>query len=179
MSRASCTSRSGWKGCASQIFENVEDLDLAYEQTLVASDLKGAGAQGAREPLRGRTRPLPVRGVPHLLPDRPDREERAVPPVAFSHTILQKIKAEDVARGTYHFELFWFYLYFERNATAVAEHLHLHRNTVLYRMGRIQERFDLDLSQQEVREKMLIDFKVFFLMENHLFMKQVFDDHHR
>ena len=74
---------------------------------------------------------------------------------------------------------FWFYLYFERNATAVAEHLHLHRNTVLYRMGRIQERFDLDLSQQEVREKMLIDFKVFFLMENHLFMKQVFDDHHR
>ena len=46
-------------------------------------------------------------------------------------------------------------------------------------MGRIQERFDLDLSQQEVREKMLIDFKVFFLMENHLFMKQVFDDHHR
>ena len=109
---------------------------------------------------------------------RPEKNERFLQ-FAFSHTILQKIKAEDVARGTNHFELFWFYLYFERNATAVAEHLHLHRNTVLYRMGRIQERFDLDLSQQEVREKMLIDFKVFFLMENHLFMKQVFDDHHR
>ena len=169
----------GLEGCASQIFENVEDLDLAYEQTLVASDLKELAHKERANLCEAAPALYPFEEfLIYYLIGQTEKNERFLQ-FAFSHTILQKIKAEDVARGTNHFELFWFYLYFERNATAVAEHLHLHRNTVLYRMGRIQERFDLDLSQQEVREKMLIDFKVFFLMENHLFMKQVFDDHHR
>ena len=73
-------------------------------------------------------------------------------------------------------EIFWQYLSCERNATIVAERLHLHRNTVLYRIDKIQKRFDLDLSSQGVREKMLVDFKVFFLMQNRSSLKRLFED---
>ena len=51
-------------------------------------------------------------------------------------------------------------------ATAVAERLHVHRNTVLYRMNKIQERFDLDLADPDVREKMIIEFKMIFLLQS-------------
>ena len=88
---------------------------------------------------------------------------------------MQKISAEDEAHGTNYLDIFWNYLASERNATAVAERLHLHRNTVLYRIDKLQKRFDLDLSSHEVREKMLVDFKVFFLMQNRTSIRRPFE----
>lgn len=77
---------------------------------------------------------------------------------------MQKLSEEDRGNGTNHLDIFWQYLICERNATMVADRLHMHRNTVLYRMDKIQKRFDLDLTDPNVREKMILDFKMFFFM---------------
>ena len=47
----------------------------------------------------------------------------------------------------------------------MASRLHLHRNTVLYHIEKIQRRFDFDLALPGARERMLLDFKAFFLTE--------------
>lgn len=77
--------------------------------------------------------------------------------------------------GTNNLEIFWEYISNERNASIVSERLHMHRNTVRYRIDKLERRFDLDLSQQQVREKMVLDFKVFFLMQHRTSLKQLFD----
>ena len=81
----------------------------------------------------------------------------------FTHTVVEKIHAEDERDGTNYLALFWHYLNSGRNATAVAQRLHMHRNTVLYHIEKIQKRFDFDLSFPGPRERMLLDFKAFFL----------------
>lgn len=45
-------------------------------------------------------------------------------------------------------------------ATAAAESLHLHRTTLLYRLGRIAERFDLDLSDAVCRERLAMEYRL-------------------
>jgi DNA-binding PucR family transcriptional regulator len=91
-----------------------------------------------------------------------ERDERFLR-FSFSHTIAQKLYDEDRRYGSNNYDLLWTYLVCERNATQVAERLNMHRNTVLYHIHRIEERFDLDLSQHDARERMLADFKVRFL----------------
>ena len=162
-------------GSASQIFESVTDLDLAYRQAAIAKNLREIVER------EGRSGPEEFALIPfencliYYLVVTPDKDERFLS-FAFSHTLMQKISAEDAAHDTNYLEIFWQYLSCERNATIVAERLHLHRNTVLYRIDKIQKRFDLDLSSQGVREKMLVDFKVFFLMQNRSSLKRLFED---
>lgn len=173
---------------SSQIFEDISDLDLAYRQAVIAKNLRdivekeasNASAfengitrlsckEGGAEPL------IPFENcLIYYLVGAAEKDERFLS-FAFSHTLMQKISAEDRENGTNYLEVFWHFLTCERNATMVAERLHMHRNTVLYRIDKIQKRFDLDLSRQDVREKMIIDFKVFFLMQNHSSIRKLFE----
>lgn len=151
---------------SSQIFENIADLDLAYQQAFMA--------RGFLPLLKHEPKPAPTHQarqtitpfeacLAYYLMKNSERNERLLE-FTFSHTLMQKLNQEDWKNGTNHLDIFWQYLICERNATMVAERLHMHRNTVLYRMDRIQKRFDLDLADPSVREKMILDFKMFFLM---------------
>lgn len=182
----------GVPATSSQIFENVTDLDLAYRQATIARNLRSVVESEEHNALRNTaadnedvSAPHGSNDVPALIPfencllyylvGAADKDERFLQ-FSFSHTLMQKISAEDATHGTNYLEIFWQYLACERNATAVAERLHLHRNTVLYRIDKLQKRFDLDLSSQGVREKMLVDFKVFFLMQNRTSIRRLFEE---
>lgn len=157
----------GVTAVSSQIFESLLDLDLAYEQAEIARGVRplimkeegATSAEGKHDVV-----PFEVCLIYYLIGEG-KKNERLLN-FTFSHTLMQKLSMEDAANGTDYLDMFWHYLLSERNATAVAERLHVHRNTVLYRMNKIQERFDLDLADPDVREKMIIDFKMFFLLQS-------------
>lgn len=156
----------GVRAVSSQIFESLLDLDLAYEQAVIARKMrplimKEAGSESSKA--KYDVVPFEVCLIYYLI-DETEKSERLLN-FTFSHTLMQKLSMEDAQNGTAYLEMFWHYLLSERNATAVAERLHVHRNTVLYRMNKIQTRFDLDLSDPDVRERMIIDFKMFFLLQ--------------
>lgn len=170
----------GLAATSSQIFENVTDLDLAFRQAAIARNLRSVvekeAQEGGMRAASAGSALIPFEScLLYYLVGAADKDERFLQ-FAFSHTLMQKISAEDAERGTDYLEIFWQYLSCERNATAVAERLHLHRNTVLYRIDKLEKRFDLDLSSRDVREKMLVDFKVFFLMQNRTSIRKLFEE---
>lgn len=163
----------------SEVFAGITNLDLAYQQTKIALGLKNtiASEQFASEQEQPKGVYLFGDALMYYLVDPSDKDERFMR-FCFSHTILQKIYEEDRENGTNCLALFWFYLYYGRNATAVAQRLHMHRNTVLYHIEKIQKRFDFDLSWRTARDRMMLDFKVFFLTMSHASIEKLFSDSH-
>ncbi|MEA5019151.1 MAG: helix-turn-helix domain-containing protein [Gordonibacter sp.] len=147
----------------SEIFEDISNLDLAYRQAKIALGLRQiVRLQFAADENIDRGIFLFGDVLMYFLVSQADKDERFMR-FCFSHTVVEKIHAEDERNGTNYLALFWHYLNSGRNATAVAQRLHMHRNTVLYHIEKIQKRFDFDLSLPGPRERMLLDFKAFFL----------------
>ena len=81
----------------------------------------------------------------------------------FTHTILEKIMSEDIANGDEDVRILATYLRHERKATIVAEKLHMHRNTVLYRIDKIEKRFGLDFDKEWPRNRVMMDLSILYL----------------
>ena len=158
----------------SEIFEGIENLDMAYRQAKIALGLRQTirlQLSAAEDADRGAY--LFGDALMYFLVDPAEKDERFMR-FCFSHTVVEKIHAEDVANNTNYLALFWHYLNSGRNATAVASRLHLHRNTVLYHIEKIQRRFDFDLALPGARERMLLDFKAFFLTKGSESVARIF-----
>lgn len=162
-----------WVVCGmSEVFSGIDNLDLAYRQAktalafrhvhlreqFVLPDETNLGVNDKMVFLFGDV-------FLYYLIQPHERDDRFVR-FCFQHTIVSKLYEEDLLNGTNILEIFWFYLYYERSATKAAKHLHVHRNTVLYHVEKIQKRFDFDLSWHVARERMALEFKAFFLEES-------------
>lgn len=55
-------------------------------------------------------------------------------------------------------QLLYTYLNCERNATLTGQLLHMHRNNVVYHMGKIVEFLDIDLEDPHVRFSLLVSY---------------------
>lgn len=60
------------------------------------------------------------------------------------------------------------YLLTERSISATAKMMHMHRNSVIYRLGKIQEILGIDLGDPDVRLRLLISFKVLEMLAGHV-----------
>ena len=78
-----------------------------------------------------------------------------------AYRALDKLRENDVRRGTNNFELLYAYLINERKASETAEIMHMHRNNVIYRIGKISEMTDLDLSDPDVRLRLLLCYEIY------------------
>ena len=56
--------------------------------------------------------------------------------------------------------LLYHYLNTERNISITAKRVHMHRNSVIYRLQRIQDVLNLDLDDPDVRLRLMITFKI-------------------
>ena len=56
--------------------------------------------------------------------------------------------------------LLYHYLNTERNMSLTAKRVHMHRNSVIYRLQRIQDVLNLDLDDPDVRLRLMITFKI-------------------
>lgn len=148
----------------SQVFEHITDVHLAYKQAVYV--------------LRNRDAIQTEMTVVDGFPQRPglsfetmfmyflisgDNIDKEFLKFSFSHTILDKIANEDLANGTCDFALLWYFLAYERNASKVGRRLFMHRNSVLYHIKQIEKRFDFELSDQFLREKLILEYRIHFL----------------
>lgn len=148
----------------SQVFDRITDIDngflqakyaLAYRDTIQ----RELYLMDGREPQAG----VCIEAVfPYLYLDanalKPEFLE-----FFLSHTLLEKLIAEDLAYGSRNFALLWYFLAYERNASKAGRRLYMHRNSVLYHIKQIEKRFDFDLSDQFFREKLTMECRIQFL----------------
>lgn len=167
----------GVESGVSEVFVDITNLDLAYRQAKIALGLKHTLEQEQFSFTQSESKGIYLFGdaLLYFLVDPSNKDARFMR-FCFQHTILEKLYAEDQQNGTNCLALFWFYLYYGRNATAVAQRLHMHRNTVLYHVEKIQKRFDFDLSWRSARDRMMLDFRVLFLTMSHESVEKIFAD---
>jgi purine catabolism regulator len=83
---------------------------------------------------------------------------------AFSEDVLSRLGSKD--RGGVLKQTLNAYLATNGSPTDAADRLHLHRNTVLYRLGRIEDLLGLDLRDAEVRLALHLALKIADVLEN-------------
>lgn len=148
----------------SSIFYNITELNMAYQQALIAFQYRPAimRARFADDNYNNEALVTFEAALMYYLIDDVKRDEQFVR-FAFSSSVPNTLYREDLENGTNHLSILWCYLYNERNATAVAELLHMHRNTVLYNIQKIEQRFGLDLDDKTVRDWILLGFRYLVL----------------
>ena len=78
-----------------------------------------------------------------------------------AYRVLDKLHENDIKRGTNNLELLYAYLINERKASETAQIMHMHRNNVIYRIGKICELTGLDLSAPDVRLRLLLCYDIY------------------
>ena len=78
----------------------------------------------------------------------------------FCHPALLRLQAHDEEHKGELMDTLFFYLQFAGSTTRAAKLLCLHKNTMLYRMGRIRELLGVDLSSGEVVFALQVSFRV-------------------
>lgn len=75
-------------------------------------------------------------------------------------SVVADIVRFDCEHGTDDARILYTYLMCERRANEAAQRLHMHRNTLVYRIDRLQERFAVDLSSEGEREEIMLAFRL-------------------
>ena len=81
------------------------------------------------------------------------------------HSQLNRIIETDRSKGSDNLRLLDIHLNCDRNISQTAKILHLHRNSVVYRLERIEEMLGMRLDDAEVRLRLLISLKALRYME--------------
>lgn len=148
---------------ASSVFSDITNVDMAYRQAKIALGFR----RSIERELHADESQAPAGvylfedALLYYLVDPSVKDERFMR-FAFNATIVNILWEEDVRNRTNYLTILWFYLQSERNATATAQKLHLHRNTVLYHIEKIQQRFDFDMNEKSARDWLLVCFKSLF-----------------
>ena len=144
---------------ASQVFFNIEDIPFAYRQALAAYSMR-APLKRELESLTGNAE-IPCYPFEHVLKYYVLVEGRDSDLVEFSFhgSILERLAEEDKIEDTSIIQMIWVYLNSGRNATETAKMVHVHRNTVLYHVSRLEKRFDISFDSPLLRSRMLLDFQ--------------------
>lgn len=161
----------------SSVFSGLENMDLAYQQAQIALGFRGAidRESAANEAPLPRGSYFFEDALLYYLVDPTAKDERFMR-FSFSTSIVSILWEEDLENDTSYLALLWFYLQSERNATLTAAKLHMHRNTVLYHIDKIQKRFDFDLDMKSARDWLLLNFKAFFSSQSSESLASIFAD---
>ncbi len=149
----------------SDVFHDISDLAHAHDQTKIALDLRKAidlQRLVERTDKKQHNMYFFYEAQPFYLLDA-EPKDKGLMTFTIKTSILPKIIMEDSEKGSDDFDLIWNYLVNERNATKTAQMMYVHRNTVLYRVNKFQEHFDIDLDDPGIREKLCADYRFHFL----------------
>ena len=147
----------------SQVFRDIRDLRNAYRQAVIAFDLSDVFMR--ERLLVGETDEAPIVPFEHCLKYYLMMADADHDLIAFSfaYSILRRLVAEDEESGTEIAHLLWVYLRCDKNATETAKRVHVHRNTVLYHIDRIEKRFGLDFDSPMLRDRIVLDYEELML----------------
>ena len=74
--------------------------------------------------------------------------------------MLLELYRSDREKNTNNLEILYFFLMNERRTTETANHLHMHRNNVVYRISRIEEMLNISLDDKLTRANLSITFQM-------------------
>lgn len=81
--------------------------------------------------------------------------------VEIMHPALETLYAHDSNHATEYARTLWVYLRRERNLVCASEDLGIHRNSLIYRIKRIEEMIpDVNLDDPEVREHLMMSYRI-------------------
>ncbi len=75
-----------------------------------------------------------------------------------SHQALDILAEHDAKKGTDYYHTLGTYLLMDRDQTRCADYLHIHRNSLIYRINRIQELLNIDLENDSLRFYILMSY---------------------
>ena len=146
-------------------FDSLLDLKIAYEQTEIALQYGSLKTMlpFSSSALRGSLRLHSYESYYpcHLLCSSPENVRMAQRTRAYR--ALKTLQEYDDQHATNNLALLYFYLTNDRRATETAARLHMHRNNVIYRISRIEEMIDMELSDSSVRFRLLLAYEMFSL----------------
>ena len=154
----------GVRAGVSRIFDRIFDLGRAFEQAALALNFAEvtdrerafAGASGPNF-----FYPFDVT-LPYYLLASSCRENE-IAQFSLRRNVLEYIVREDRKNKTDIARLLWMYLCNNHSATSIAKEMHIHRNTVLYHIDKIEKGYDIKLKSLADRNKLVSDYRYFFL----------------
>ena len=151
----------------SNVFLALTELPYAYQQADVA--LRYGGFQSAGlfsnqvNNVSGRLYPYESYYYCYLMCGTAEHARLARSTKAYN--ALRKLQQYDIQHSTNNLELLYIYLNNDRKATDTAAIMHMHRNNVIYRIGRICDLIEMDLDDSSVRFRLLLAYEIFSPIE--------------
>jgi len=141
----------------SQVFYSIRDIGYAFQQAFTAYAMR-ACMKKEFESLYGNPS-LPCYAFEHILKYYllTEGHDTGLVEFSFEHSILQRLLEEDKIAGTNIVQLVWIYLNNGQNATETSKIAHVHRNTVLYHISKLEKRFDISFDSPLLRSRMMLD----------------------
>ena len=141
----------------SLLFCDMSQLSIAYEQAKAAID---AGSSMAPEKIE-------YHYSKYYIYDMLDTYAHKIP---LDHLYIQYLNDLNGKMGDSNLSLLYNYITTERNISLTAKRVHMHRNSVIYRLQKIQDALNLNLEDSDTRLRLLISFKI--LEKQNLLPKQ-------
>ncbi len=150
--------------CAvSCVFDTLPEIRLAYEQTLLVFKysrfLPHPPFESSKLP--GRLLDYDSCFLIALLGE--SQISRSTWRTTRYYRLLRKINEHDVKHGTNNIQLLYTYLFCDCRASDASALLHMHRNNVLYRVGRIEEMLGVKLSDPTVKRGLMETYPLLLL----------------
>jgi sugar diacid utilization regulator len=96
----------------------------------------------------------------HHIIDLIDNQNKQILENTYCMQALARLRAGDKANGVDNIRFLHCHLSNECSASKTAEQLHLHRNTVVYRINRIEHLIGMDLTEPQLRFKFMFAYRV-------------------
>ena len=136
---------------ASCVFDTLPDIRLAYEQTLMVYKYYHFLPHPPFIADHMPSRIVDYDGcfLLALLGESPT--SRATWRTTRYYRLLRKVNDHDIKHGTNNIQILYTYLFCDCRSSEASTLLHMHRNNVLYRVGRIEEMLGVQISDPEIK----------------------------
>ena len=156
----------GIRAGVSRIFDNIFDLAPAYKQTRLA--LNFSAVTDAEQSFAGITPSKACYFFDYTLPYylvADSCANNALSSFSLSRNVVQSIVHDDQQNNSNIAQVLWMYLCNNHSATAIAKQMHVHRNTILYHIDKIEKTYDFQIDNLLDRSKLITDFRLYFLTD--------------
>lgn len=164
----------------SQMFEDLHEAGSAFKQALYALEYRDFYRREMRIMREEHYEEIAAGAafeqvVPYYLVEE-SCVDTAFVDFCLSQAFLTTILADDIRNNTKNFQILWFYLAYECNASSVGRRMFMHRNSVLYHLKQMERRYDFSLERRYFREKLMLDFRLVFMNLSEASLNTLFEN---
>ena len=130
----------------SNCFTSLEEINTYYPQAYYTAQLKRKGTTFYKDVTAAASIVMTLQKVPYKT---------------FLHPVLEELKAYDDSHNTQYFDTLRVYSLFLHDKDKAASDLGIHRNTLLYRLNKIQEIFQLPFEDPDTALYLVNSFELY------------------